>query len=801
MSMKNLVKILSIVCGTLSVIFLIGCQGSFFLRDVRSESILGGNIRDNQYQLNNAEGLAVAKIQDQTFLFVGSNSEDAVNVFTVSNSGSLRHISSVNDAADADYELDGITSLTVTEVAGTSYLFAAGGNDNGVSVFAITGNGRLIHRDSVDDSDSAFNGISVALQNPVFLATERVGNTTFLLVVSNGEDGISVFSVSNEGTLSFRSVFLDDMGGVMTALDLPTSLSMSTIAGTTYVFAGSRTDNGVSMFSLDNGGRLAHIYSFTDDATTLLGDGVRFLATASIGANTFLYASGGNIGTSENGITVFRVDPSASIPLIPQETQAADGTMNSLNQASGLAVAQVDNVLSLLVVGDVDTGVVDDEGVTVFSIASNGTLTRTALVTENTFPVWRLTVPTSIVTVNINDQTYFFTPSFLTSDGGVNAFSLGLNGSGAPSLIENVDSFYDSPQLVISQPISQAVASFTTATYLYVAGVSDNGISGFMVSRNGELDNIRAPEGNVSINDPRDMTIVTIGGSTYLFATSFASNAYNRFTIDESNGELSAQMIASEVGIPSLMGATGITSAEIGGNTYLFFAAYNGDAVSVYLGDPVLGSLSHVTFQQDNAALALDGAYDVATTTITTGGQESNYLFVTGNLEDGVNVFSIADDGMLTPVQTIRDTEDPRYNLRGATDLAVATVDDLQYLFVVGLTDNSISSFLIGESGELTYASTRVRPQFNLPIYGSGLTTQTLNGIPHLIVAGTFADNTVSIWRVQSGGVLRLSGEIIDDDQIYLEEASSVVTAVIDDTPFLYVSGYSEDGVSGFLLN
>ena len=70
-----------------------------------------------------------------TYLFVAGFDDDGVSVFSVANNGSLNNVTNVSN--DSSLLLDGAISVTTAEVGGMTYLFVAGFNDSGVSVFRV----------------------------------------------------------------------------------------------------------------------------------------------------------------------------------------------------------------------------------------------------------------------------------------------------------------------------------------------------------------------------------------------------------------------------------------------------------------------------------------------------------------------------------------------------------------------------------------------------------------------------------------------------------------------------------------
>ena len=60
----------------------------------------------------------------------------------------------INVEEGGNLELDGAYSVTTAEVGGMTYLFVAGERDDGVSVFSVANNGSLNNVDNISDDSS-----------------------------------------------------------------------------------------------------------------------------------------------------------------------------------------------------------------------------------------------------------------------------------------------------------------------------------------------------------------------------------------------------------------------------------------------------------------------------------------------------------------------------------------------------------------------------------------------------------------------------------------------------------------------
>ena len=84
-----------------------------------------------------------------------------------------------NVTDDATLELVSPLGVTTAVVGGTTYLFVTGGNDDGVSVFSVAADGTLTNVDNVSDD------ATLELDGAVGVTTAVVGGTTYLFVTGD----------------------------------------------------------------------------------------------------------------------------------------------------------------------------------------------------------------------------------------------------------------------------------------------------------------------------------------------------------------------------------------------------------------------------------------------------------------------------------------------------------------------------------------------------------------------------------------------------------------------------------------
>ena len=385
--------------------------------------------------------------------------------------------------------------------------------------------------------------------------------------------------------------------------------------------------------------------------------------------------------------------------------------------------------------------------------------------------------------------TYTFTAIGVDSAGNR---SSGVRINGRPmNHLTSVHNVNDSSSLELNGARSVTTASVEGETYLFVAGFNDSGISVFQIESGGKLVNVH----NVPDTDTLELaaaisvTTASVGAETYLFVAGWTDDGVSVFRV-QSDGILINVENVSDEGSLELDGARSVTTASVGGETYLFVAGQVDDGVSVFQIKSG-GILSNVHNVSDSGSFELDGANSV--TTASVGGE--TYLFVAGATDDGVSVFRVQSGGILSNVHNVSDSGS--FELDGASSVTTASVGGETYLFVAGEADDGISVFQIESGGKLVNVDNVGDPiGFELNAAHS-VTTASVGGETYLFVAGKF-DDGVSVFQVQSNGELMNIQNIPDTGSLELNGAASVTTASVGGETYLFVAGQVDDGVSVF---
>ena len=319
--------------------------------------------------LTDPRGLHVVEVGGNVYALVGGE-DDTLAVYSIDNTpgsptyGELSNapIDSVVD--DATLQLKAILSIESIEVDGTTYVIAGGG-DNGVSVFSLASDGTLSSTDTVVD-DAIMH-----LKNADAIATASVddgaGGTNEFVFVSGNDSGISAFSIDGSGTLTSVQNVADDG-----TLNIGNVQGMDTIAIddgaggiNTYLIAGSLS-GGASVFEVASDGTLTNTQNLADDLTVFLAT-PRAVETAVIDGTGYVF-----VGGWDDGVSVFEIDNTGTMTNVGN---LADDASLHLRDIADLHFT-IDSGVPTLIVGSEG-----DDGIDSYTISIDGgtgavTLTR-----------------------------------------------------------------------------------------------------------------------------------------------------------------------------------------------------------------------------------------------------------------------------------------------------------------------------------------------------------------------------------------------------------------------------------------
>ncbi len=308
---------------------------------------------DPDILLNVPTRIVVVAVNGNEYVCVTAFSHDAVQVFGLNDDGTLTNVTpTVTDTDDLDYNLngaDGIASITLNDVA---YIFVAGRNDDGISVFSIDDAGALTNEFNVSDSeDLVLNGVN-------FLKTATIEGIPYLFATSLFDNAIQVFRINEtDGSLESVDSVTDDDN---LSLDEVRTLDVVTIGNNTYLYTGGENDsNGISIFKVNNDGTLTYRSNIKETLDNILVTKVSGMKTKNFNGFNYLWVSHLEDTETIYYLSTFVIHANGN--LTPINTIENDGILY-LNKNYGIEVIEKAESLFIYTAG------FGDDGISVFQL-------------------------------------------------------------------------------------------------------------------------------------------------------------------------------------------------------------------------------------------------------------------------------------------------------------------------------------------------------------------------------------------------------------------------------------------------
>jgi len=203
-------------------------------------------------------------------------------------------------------------------------------------------------------------------------------------------------------------------------------------------------------------------------------------------------------------------------------------------------------------------------------------------------------------------------------------------------------------------------------------------------------------------------------------------------------------------------------------------------------------TLTSVSNVVDTASLELDGIREIA---LFTKGS-STYVIVVATEDDGFEIIDISNPEDPTSVGTCDDDSTCNATkLNGATNVAIATINDTTYAVTVSFGDSAISIFDIStpssptQEDEITDSS---EVKLSEPY---GLALAEFGGKTYAVVASN-GNNGISVIDISTPSSMTYKGHITDDSTRELNGPVSVAIATINDTTYAVVTAGGDHGIA-----
>lgn len=228
--------------------------------------------------------------------------------------------------------------LLVTQSVGQTLVVASMPGQTGLSAYRYDEDGQLVRTHTLRDTASTF------LSDPVALAAIVEVDSTYVYAASGGETGISVFRINGAGEMNAVGDLLPEEG--LWVSDI-TMLKATTVDGQPFLLVGAAGSGSLSVLSIGDRGRMEVVDHVLDDANTRFDD-ITVLETLVVGARTYVAASGG-----DDGFSLFSLLPNGQ--LLHLET-LADTTALGLGSISALSLSVQDGNIHVIASSETEPG-------------------------------------------------------------------------------------------------------------------------------------------------------------------------------------------------------------------------------------------------------------------------------------------------------------------------------------------------------------------------------------------------------------------------------------------------------------
>ena len=536
------------------------------------------------------------------------------------------------------------------------------------------------------------------------------------------------------------------------------------------------------------------------------------------------------VNTSQNPKLSADQLPTLCEPATPESPRAvsslADGVnFNELEGARSITTVEIGTTIYALVASQ------DDNGVQIINITDPANPTSASSITDNSiYP--ELNQAFDITTVEIGSATYALVAAI--NDSGVQIINITDPSNPRPVSSITDGSTFDT----LNGARSITTVEIGATTYALVAAESDSGVQIINISNPSNPIHVSSISDGDSdsgtgtfdeLSGASSITTVKIGSATYALVTANFDNGVQIIDISTPAAPIAVSSITNDGTFDELRGAIGITTVEIGSATYALVAALNDDGVQIInITNPAtpttVSSITDATDTNGSAFDTLDAAFGITTVKIGT----STYALVTSIRDAGVQIINITNPSSPTAASSITDEVDGFDELDGASGITTIQIGSSIYALVASNVDDGIQIISIADNQpeptpepepepepEPTPTPTPTPDPVATPVNplsvssvtdgvggfdeldgATDITTVTVSSTPYALVASSL-DNSVQIIDISDPSSPTTVSSVTDGvgnfDELF--GPRGITTAVISGSTYALVASYSDDGV------
>ena len=548
---------------------------------------------------------------DGKHAYVTSFGDHAITVFSVTpENGTLVYINSMVDGQGNVDGIDGATAIAISPDG--KYVFASG--ENSLVVFQrASSTGQLNYltkyTDGIDsDALSAIEGIGIS----------KTGNNIYTL--SALDDAITIFGMNQlTGNLTEQNVIQNGTGGV-NGLDYPTNLAFANDFSEMYVT--SLGGNGLLHFDVDNSNGDLTFKSVINSNNTTGLSGIEGTSSLAISPdNQHVYVA----GEIDDALSIFERDENTG--MLNYLGMIEDGSANDgLNGVKHLTLSPDGNHLYAAGFWDASIAMFQRD-------ASTGMLDYLGRMKDGLFGTDGL----SGVSKVILSPDGMFVYSAAALENGIGVFSRNTSNG----MLDYEAVYFDGVLGVdgIEGVVDLAISA--DGQYLYAAGSEEASLSLFQRDiATGLLTFVeRLKDGEAGLDGLDGILAIDLSpDGQFLYTASEDDNSVNVFAISQADGTLTPVTLYQDLATGGMVEAlAGVTDLQVSPDgSYLYVAAFEANAVSVFSRDVMTGELEQLSISIDGVENT-NGIEGTSSINLSSTGK---HIYATGFSENAVGIFS-----------------------------------------------------------------------------------------------------------------------------------------------------------------
>ncbi|MDQ7775129.1 MAG: calcium-binding protein [Paracoccus aminovorans] len=228
------------------------------------------------------------------FLYTARDGQTAFDIWRVADNGAISHASRAQLPVGAGVQGTEIDAMHVATLGDRSFILAASGMGNYVSV-------QMVHADgSLGSAQMLWSWNGLGMDQPSHLGTVTVGGVTYVAIAASQSSSLTMMRLTYDGQLLAVDHIVDER---TTRFSGASAMETLTMDGRAFIFVGGG-DDGISVFTVLPDGKLLHLATLADGDDRALAD-VSAISAMEIDGKIAVFVS----SRTERGISQFVFEP------------------------------------------------------------------------------------------------------------------------------------------------------------------------------------------------------------------------------------------------------------------------------------------------------------------------------------------------------------------------------------------------------------------------------------------------------------------------------------------------------------